>query len=111
MFPEPIFKIRCSGVDFWSTDFLVPVTYKTESVITFAIPEIPVVDEMLFVFFHKSKFKREKVFQFWLHTAFIKVSKAVVLLTAAAVRSRFVVRPINCRTIASSCRRTRSTRP
>jgi hypothetical protein len=51
----------------------VPVTYKTESVITFAIPEIPVVDEVLFVFFHKSKFKREKVFQFWLHTAFIKV--------------------------------------
>lgn len=75
---EPIFRIQSAGHSIWSTDYLPRSIYRGEGAITFAIPGVHVVDEVLFTLYHRTNFGKEKIGQFWLHTAFIK-DKEVVL--------------------------------
>jgi len=75
---QPIIRIQGAGYNILSTDFLPQSTYKGKGAITFAIPGINVVDEVLFTIYNKNSFGKEKIAQFWLHTAFIKNNNVVL---------------------------------
>jgi hypothetical protein len=46
--------------------------------VNLSVPDVAVVDEVLIVLFHKTRIGREKLLQFWFHTAFVKVREALL---------------------------------
>lgn len=75
---QPVFRIQGSGYNILSTDFLPQTVYRGKGPITFAIPGINVVDEVLFTLYNKTNFGKEKIASFWLHTAFVKNNRVVL---------------------------------
>lgn len=69
---EPNFKIFCGGTCYKSSDMIPKVEYKNDPLIVLDIPECPVVDEVLVVFYTKGALgKKKKMLSFWFHTSFV----------------------------------------
>lgn len=74
----PQFKIKCGSSRISSSEFLPITTYKGSGPVILALPAITVVDEFLITLFDKNTVGKNKIGQFWLHTAFIKGNQVVL---------------------------------
>uniref|UniRef100_A0A7S2RP25 Phosphatidylinositol 3,4,5-trisphosphate 3-phosphatase and dual-specificity protein phosphatase PTEN n=1 Tax=Rhizochromulina marina TaxID=1034831 RepID=A0A7S2RP25_9STRA len=69
---EPMFKISSGAVSYDSKDMIPTETFHNRAVIPIELPDCPVIDEVNIVFYQRGSFgKKKKLFQLWLHTAFI----------------------------------------
>jgi hypothetical protein len=76
---NPQFKIKCGSSRISSTEFLPSATYRGSGPVSLAVPAITVVDEFLITLFDKTAMgTKNKIGQFWLHTAFIKDNQVVL---------------------------------
>lgn len=75
---NPLIKIKCGSSRLSSSDFLPNSTYRGNGPVVLALPAITVVDELLITLFDKTAVGKNKIGQFWLHTAFIKGNQVVL---------------------------------
>lgn len=75
---NPQFKIKCGSSIISSSEFLPNSTYRGNVPVTLQVPSITVVDEFLITLFDRTTVGKNKIGQFWLHTAFIKGNQVVL---------------------------------
>jgi protein-tyrosine phosphatase len=77
---EPWFHVYSGGVVYDSKDMIPDIMYDDEDVIDIPVPDLPVIDEVLVVFFRRSPLSgsKDKLLKFWFHTSFAEDEVVVV---------------------------------